>query len=166
MFTFKGLSPRIGVVGSSKPSASGYQKALEVGREIAGRGGVVICGGLSGVMEAAARGAREAGGLTIGVLPGRDGGQANPYIAIPIVTDLGHARNIVIVHTAEVLIAIEGNYGTLSEIAVALKTGKKVFGLDSWPGIAGVIAAVSPHDAVDQAFQAVHQKVYQPQLKQ
>lgn len=143
---------RIGVIGAAAPSPAGYAAACEVGRLIAGAGAVLVCGGLGGVMAAACRGAREAGGLTLGILPGAEAASANPWVVIPIVTDLGHARNVVIAHTAEVLIAVEGGYGTLSEIAVGLKLGRRVFTLGTLPQLPGTQAAETPCAAVAAAL--------------
>jgi uncharacterized protein (TIGR00725 family) len=106
--------------------------AEEVGRRIAEAGAALICGGHGGVMEAACQGASAVGGLTIGVLPGADRAAANPHVQIPIVTNMGQARNVIIVGTAHAVIAIGGEYGTLSEIALALKVGTPVVGLNSW----------------------------------
>jgi uncharacterized protein (TIGR00725 family) len=106
--------------------------AARLGAALARAGAIVVTGGLGGVMEAAARGAHEAGGLTIGILPGPSAIDANPWISVPIVTDLGHARNVILVHTAEAVIAVGGSYGTLSEIALALKIGVPVGTLGSW----------------------------------
>jgi uncharacterized protein (TIGR00725 family) len=119
-----------------------------VGRELGSRGVVVVTGGLGGVMEAACRGAREVGGTTIGILPGTDRSAANPYVDAAIPTGLGEARNALVVRTADALIAIGGAYGTLSEIAFALKAGKRVVGLGTW-AIDGVEAVDSPEAAVE-----------------
>jgi len=145
-------SPVIGVIGAGRASEAGYAAALEVGRLLAHRGATLVCGGLGGVMEAACRGCREAGGLAVGILPGPSSEQANPWVVLPIVTNLGHARNIIIAHTAQALIAIEGEYGTLSEIAVALKLGKPVISLQSWPTVPGVVPVDTPEQAVATAF--------------
>ena len=107
------------------------EKAYEVGREIAHRGAVLICGGLGGVMQAAAQGAYDAGGITIGILPGADRRAANAFLTFSLATNLGHARNIVIAHSADGLIAVDGSYGTISEAAIALKLGKPVVGLST-----------------------------------
>jgi uncharacterized protein (TIGR00725 family) len=104
-------------------------------------------------MEAASRGAKAAGGLTIGVLPGFSSRDANPYIDLPIVTGLSEARNIVIVRTAEVLIAVGGGPGTLSEIAFALKLAKPLISLDSWYVADEIIRVQTPHEAVVRAFE-------------
>lgn len=123
---------QIGVIGESYPSEEGKKLAFEVGVEIAKAKAILICGGLGGVMEEAARGAKSQGGLTIGILPGTDRTTANPYIDIPIVTGLGEARNIIIVRSSQVIIAIEGSYGTLSEIAFCLKLNVPLIGLRTW----------------------------------
>ena len=139
----------IGVIGSGDCSEEEYSLAFEVGREVARRGFYLVCGGLSGVMEASAKGAFMEGGLTIGILPG-DKKDANPYIKIPIPTGLGEGRNLIIVRLSDALIAIGGEYGTLSEIAFALKLKKPVIGLRTWD-IEGIIRAESPEDAVSKA---------------
>jgi len=132
-----------------------YQLALEVGRLAAERGAVVLTGGLSGVMEAACRGAKQAGGLTVGILPGFDASDANHYVDIPVVTGLNHARNIIVVRSSSVLIAVGGEYGTLSELAFALKLGKPVVGLDSWDVGEGISKASTPEEAVEKAFRLI-----------
>jgi uncharacterized protein (TIGR00725 family) len=109
---------------------------------------VLVTGGLGGVMEAACRGARKAGGTTIGILPGTDRSAANPHVSVAIATGLGEARNALVVRSADAVIAIGGAYGTLSEIAFALKAGKRVVGLGTWE-IDGVDAADSPEAAVE-----------------
>lgn len=121
--------------------------AEAVGRELAARGAVVVCGGLGGVMEAACRGAKGGRGRTVGILPGTDRAAANAFVDVAIPTGLGEARNALVVRAADALIAVGGGYGTLSEIALALKAGKPVVGLDSW-GIDGVVAAADPAGAV------------------
>jgi len=124
--------PRIGVMGPALCLPDVYSLAREVGYLIGKRGAILVCGGKGGVMEASAKGAREAGGITIGILPGASASEANPFIDIPIVTDLGHARNAINVLTSQAIIAIHGSYGTLSEIALALKCHTPVVGLDTW----------------------------------
>lgn len=119
-----------------------------MGRELGSRGAVLVCGGLGGVMEAACRGAKEAGGTTIGILPGSDRSAANAHVDFAIPTGLGEARNALVVRAADALVAVGGGYGTLSEIAFALKAGKRVVGLGSWD-IEGVEPAASPADAVE-----------------
>ena len=122
--------------------------AEAVGRELGARGVVVVCGGLGGVMEAACRGAKEAGGATVGILPGTDRSAANRFVDVAIPTGLGEARNALVVRAADALIAIGGGYGTLSEIAFALKAGKRVAGIGTWE-IEGVERADSPEAAVE-----------------
>lgn len=123
---------RIGVMGAGSATPGSDKAAEEVGRLIAESGCILVCGGLGGVMEAAARGASGAGGTVVGILPGADARDANPYVDIPIATGMGHARNVINIHTSNAVIAIEGSYGTLSEIAIALKAGKPVVSLGSW----------------------------------
>ncbi len=143
----------VGVIGAGECEAELEAAAREVGRLIAQRGVALVCGGLAGVMEAAARGAKEAGGVTLGLLPKDDRGDANPYIDLAVPTGMGEGRNFLIIRAAEALIAIGGGYGTLSEIALALKTGKRVVGLKTtWQGIPGVIEAASPEEAVEKAL--------------
>jgi uncharacterized protein (TIGR00725 family) len=125
--------------------------AAEVGRLLAERGAVLVCGGRGGAMEAACRGAKEADGLTIGILPGSDRSDANPFVDVVLPTGLGEARNALVVGAADVVIAIGGGYGTLSEIALALKAGKRVIGLGTWE-IEGVMAAEGPEAAVSAAL--------------
>jgi uncharacterized protein (TIGR00725 family) len=125
--------------------------AAEVGRLIAERGAVLVCGGRGGAMEAACRGAKEVGGLTVGILPGPDRSEANPFVDVVLPTGLGEARNALVVAAADVVIAIGGGYGTLSEIALALKVGKRVIGLGTWE-IEGVVAAEDPEAAVAAAL--------------
>jgi uncharacterized protein (TIGR00725 family) len=139
--------PIIAVIGGNNCTSTVAKTAYETGREIARAGCMLICGGLGGVMEAAARGAKEAGGCTIGILPGTITSDANPFIDIPVATAMSHARNAIIVRTADGVIAVGGKYGTLSEIALALALGKPVVGLGSWD-IKGVIAVNNPKEAI------------------
>ena len=143
---------QIGVIGSSECSSKTKKLAEEVGREIARRGATLVCGGLGGVMEAAARGAKEAGGLTVGILPGSHAGEANPYIDVTVVTGMSYARNIIVVRSSDALIAIEGKYGTLSEIAFALQLHKPIVGLNTWKVSEEIISLSSPVDAVEKAI--------------
>jgi uncharacterized protein (TIGR00725 family) len=143
---------RITVVGSGRCDEETALIAERVGREIARRGGVLICGGLGGVMEAAARGASEAGGMTVGILPGTDAADANPHILIPIATDLGHARNAVNVRAADAVVAVAGGYGTLSEVALALAMGIPVVSLAEPAAAPDVVRARSAEEAVATAF--------------
>jgi uncharacterized protein (TIGR00725 family) len=122
--------------------------AEAVGRELAARGAVVVCGGLGGAMEAVCRGAKDAGGTTVGLLPGLDRRDANPYVDVAVLTGLGEARNALVVRTADALVAVGGGYGTLSEIGLALRTGKRVVGLWTWE-IDGIEAVSSPEEAVE-----------------
>lgn len=134
--------------------------AEEVGVEIARRGAVLVCGGLGGVMEAAARGAKRAGGLTIGILPGVSAQEANEFIDVPVVTGIGEARNALVVRSSDAVIAIAGSYGTLSEIALALKMGVPVVGMGTWQlrspdgNEPPIICASSPQKAVAHALEA------------
>jgi len=122
----------IAVIGGEDAPPSALAAAETAGREIARRGAILICGGLGGVMEAACRGAKSEGGTTVGVLPGTDARAANAYVDIPIVTGMNQARNIIIVGTADAIIAIGGSYGTLSEMAFALRFDKPLVGLSTW----------------------------------
>ncbi len=124
--------------------------AEEVGRALARAGAVLVCGGLGGAMEAACRGAKAEGGTTLGILPGTDRSAANPYVDVAVPTGLGEARNALVVRAADSLIAIAGGYGTLSEIALALRAGKPVIGLGTWE-IEGVVPASSAAEAVSLA---------------
>lgn len=144
--------PIIGVIGAGTCTAEAAELAIVVGREIARKNGLLLCGGLGGVMEAASRGAKGEGGITIGILPGERPEEANSYIDIPIVTGLGHGRNIIIARSSDILIAISGGYGTLSEIAFALLLNKKVISLGSWELDERIIRAKTAIDAVDRAF--------------
>ncbi len=157
-------SPIIGVVGLGTSQPELKVVAEEVGREIARKGAVLVCGGLGGVMSDAARGAKEIGGITLGILPGPKTEEANEFIDFPIATNMGAARNSIIVHTADVLIAIGGSYGTLSEIALALKIGKGVVALQPNFQIPGVILANTPVGAVDEALTLVELGRRPPQI--
>lgn len=144
----------IGVIGAGKADEETLALAETVGRLIAKRGAMLVCGGLGGVMEAAAKGAKTEGGTTIGILPQNTKESVNPYIDIPVATGFGDGRNVIIVRTADAFIAIGGVYGTLSEIALALKMEKPVIGLRTWE-IAGVIKAKNEEDAVEKAFRGL-----------
>lgn len=132
--------------------------AFEVGREIARRGAVLINGGRTGVMDSAAAGARAAGGHTIGILPGSDRSAANRHIEFAIATGIGEARNAVIVASADAIIALAGEGGTLAEIGFAKKFGKPIVALDSWPEIEGLHRATTPSEAVSTALKLVSSK--------
>jgi uncharacterized protein (TIGR00725 family) len=155
----------IGVIGANRPDRSTFELAEEVGREIARSGAAVVCGGLGGVMEAVCKGARQEGGLTIGIIPSDFRDDANRYVQIPIVTGMGIGRNVMLVKTADVVIAVGGGFGTLSEIAHALNIGKVVVGLDTWrlekayeKPIDNLIEARTPKDAVQMALNAIAAK--------
>ena len=147
--------PLIAVIGGSNCSEEDYAHAETVGRLIAENGGAVVCGGGGGVMEAACKGAKNAGGVAIGILPGSDIREANPYVTTPIATGMGVGRNIIIIRSAQAVIAVDGKYGTLSEIAFALQFGKPVFALNSWNDIPGVQIVASPEAAVKKAFESI-----------
>jgi len=133
--------------------------AEEVGRELARRGAILVCGGLGGVMEAACRGAAAEGGTTIGILPGESRRSANIYVQIPIVTGIGPARNVAVVKSARAVIAVNGSYGTLTEIGYALQSGIPVIGLGTWSlsrngqPDGAIIAAKNPAEAVQTALE-------------
>jgi len=138
----------IAVIGGSQSSSEEAQLAEAVGRELAKQGAILICGGLGGIMEAASKGARSEGGVTVGILPGNSRKEANPHVQIPIVTGMGYARNIAVVKSAQAVIAIGGNYGTLSEISHALQSGIPVIGLKTW--------ALSKNDRQDNSIIVVN----------
>jgi uncharacterized protein (TIGR00725 family) len=152
----------VGIIGASRASEELEELAEEVGAEVARSGAAVVCGGLTGVMEAACRGARSEGGLTIGIIPSDDRRDANPHVQVPVVTGMGMSRNIVVVKTADVLIAVGGEYGTLSEIAYALNMHKKVFSLRSWElqkarpeDIPNLVHVTEPREAVRLALESL-----------
>jgi len=148
----------IAVVGGNSCSPQEALTAYAVGKLLAEKGYGVVCGGLGGVMEHACRGAQEAGGMAIGILPGMDAGDANPYVRVAIPTGMGEMRNALVVRSAQAVIAIGGEYGTLSEIAFALKTGKRVVGIDTWELRKkdridqGIVKAATPEEAVELAI--------------
>jgi uncharacterized protein (TIGR00725 family) len=154
----------IAVIGGGQCTKKEARLAEEVGRELARRGAVLVCGGLGGVMEAACRGAGAEGGTTIGILPGEDSLSANPHVQIPIATGLGYARNIAVVRSARAVIAVGGSYGTLSEIGYALQGGTPVIGLETWAlsrngrNDNSIIPAKSPAEAVDRALDLASKK--------
>lgn len=128
----KMVRPIVAVIGESKTTPEIWEMARDLGGKIAAKGWILVTGGLSGVMEAASRGANEAGGAVVGILPQETTESANKFVTIPIATNMGHARNVIIAHTADMLIAVGGSMGTLSEIAIARKLGKPVFSIRSW----------------------------------
>ncbi|OGW38410.1 MAG: TIGR00725 family protein [Nitrospirae bacterium RBG_13_39_12] len=142
----------IAVVGGRRTEKALLKEAEEVGRLIARKGANLVCGGLGGVMEAASRGAKSEGGLTVGILPQNDSKDTNQYIDIPVATGLGIGRNVIIARTADALIAVGGAYGTLSEIAFALQIGKPVVGIKTWD-IKGVISVENAVEAVNKVFE-------------
>ena len=142
----------VAVVGSGEATGEQYEQAREIGRLIAKRDGIVVCGGLSGVMEAAARGATEAGGTAIGILPGEDRSGQNQYLTYSVATGVGQARNLAVVCSGDVVIAVGGEYGTLSEVGLARKVGRRVVVLEGWDLGEHVSVASSPGEAVAAAF--------------
>jgi uncharacterized protein (TIGR00725 family) len=144
--------PYIAVIGASQPTESQQRAAEEVGRALGAAGAIVITGGGGGVMAAASRGAREAGAVVVGVLPGSDRREANQWVTVALPTGLGELRNGLVVRAADAAVAIGGAYGTLSEIALALAAGTPVVGLDSWP-IDGMEVAESPRGAAERALE-------------
>ncbi len=145
----------VGILGGRKASEEQLAHALELGTLIAQMGLTLICGGRQGVMEAACKGASEAGGTCVGLLPGEDPAAANPYVTIPLATGIGVARNAILTRSALCLVAIGGGYGTLSEIAFGLQFGKKVIGFSGGPNIAGMILCRSPKEAAGWIARAV-----------
>jgi uncharacterized protein (TIGR00725 family) len=151
----------IGVIGDSSCSPEEAKLAESVGELLAQRSATIVCGGLGGVMEAVCHGAKSKGGLTIGILPGKNSSTANPWVDIPVVTDLGEARNVVVAKSAQAIIAIGGGYGTLSEIAYALKSNIPVIGLNTWSLSRkereddSIIRVQSAIEAVDKAISLV-----------
>jgi uncharacterized protein (TIGR00725 family) len=151
----------VSVIGGSRCTRRETELAEQVGAELAKRGATLICGGLSGVMAAACKGARSEGGRTVGILPGSRREDANPYVDIPIVTTMGEARNVIVVCSGQAVIAVAGEYGTLSEIAHALRNGIPVVGLGTWSLSKkgrlddSVIVADGAVDAVDKALAAI-----------
>ena len=152
-------APYVAVVGASAGTPSELALGETVGRLLAERGAVLVCGGMGGVMEAAAGGAINAGGTTVGILPTASRLDANPYLTIAVATGMGEARNAIVVRTADVVIAVHGEYGTLSEIALALKMGKPVVGLGTWElvregtAVNAIVRASSAENAVAKALQ-------------
>jgi uncharacterized protein (TIGR00725 family) len=122
----------IGVAGASRPERPLLDQAELLGRRLAEGGAVVVCGGGPGVMEAVCRGARSAGGTTVGLLPGLDRGEGNPHLSVAVPTGMGQGRNLLLVRSSDALVAVGGGFGTLSELALALRTGVPVIGLATW----------------------------------
>jgi len=148
----------IGVIGAGTCSKKIYNLAYEVGKYIAKAGAILVCGGLGGVMEGAAKGAKENKGVTVGILPGVDKTEANPYIDIPVVTGIGEARNLVVIRSSDAVIALPGQFGTLSELAFCLKMEKPVVGLTTWEISDKIIKTKDPQEAVKKALEALKKK--------
>lgn len=146
---------QIGVIGAGSCGSEIRALAETVGREVAKRGGFLLCGGLGGVMEAAAYGAKQEGGITLGILPGTLRKEANPWIDIAVLSGMEQARNALIAQSSDALIAVNGEYGTLSEIALGLKMGKPVVVLESKWEIEGSYRAKNPEEAVELAFRLI-----------
>ncbi len=142
----------IAVIGGRRAEKSLLKEAEGIGRLLAKRDAIVVCGGLKGVMESVSKGAKSEGGITVGILPQDHNRDANEYIDIPIATGLGIGRNVIIARTADAIIAVGGEYGTLSEIAFALQMGKPVVGIRSWD-VKGVVPAVDAAEAVEKIFE-------------
>ena len=161
----------ISVIGGGSPPARALALAEEVGQELAKQGAVVVCGGLGGVMEAVCRGAKSAGGTTIGILPGHDPADANPYVDVPVCTGMGYARNVVVVKTGRAIIALDGAYGTLSEIGHALGDGIPVVGLETWDLpqrddlTVKLTKASSAQEAVEMAIAAAQRRTEQERVR-
>jgi len=145
----------IAVIGGAQPDKKSIEIAEQVGRCIAQKGAILITGGMGGVMRAASKGAHEAGGQVIGVLPGNNNKDANEYVDIPIVTGIGEARNSIITRTCDCAIAIDGSYGTLSEIAYCMIYHKPVIGINTWKLDAPIIETQNAQEAVDLALNKV-----------
>lgn len=146
-------TPYVAVIGASQATDEDLRDAEAVGALLARAGAIVVCGGRGGVMAAAAKGAAEAGGTVVGMLPGEGRSDANEWVTVAIPTGMGELRNGLIVRTAEAMIAIGGAYGTLSEIALGLSAKLKVYGLHTWE-IDGIVAVDSPEQAVERALAA------------
>src|SRR3954453_7262868 len=159
----RGPVPRcwIAVVGPGEAAPDELAVAEDVGAAIADAGSGLVCGGLGGVMEGACRGARSRGGLTLGLLPGVDRGDANGWVLVAVPTGLGEARNALVVRAADALVAIGGGWGTLSELALALKTGRTVVGIATWEmrkagaDVAGITSIMDPREAVETAISLI-----------
>ncbi|MGB9885978.1 MAG: TIGR00725 family protein [Moorellales bacterium] len=155
------MAPYIAVIGAGECSPEEARLAYAVGRELARRRAVLVCGGLGGIMAAASQGAAEAGGTVVGLLPGFRREEGNPYLSVAIATGLGEARNVLVVRAGDAVIAVGGGYGTLSEIGLALKLGRPVIGLGTWEVFRqgrrdpGIITARDPEEAVELAWRSL-----------
>jgi uncharacterized protein (TIGR00725 family) len=151
----------VAVVGPAQAGLEESQAAEEIGRCLARAGAVLVCGGLGGVMEAACRGAAEAGGLSVGLLPGLRRDEGNPWLGVAVPTGMGEARNALVVRAADAVVAVGGGWGTLSEVALALKAGKPVVGISTWElakagtAVEGIVRVRSPAEAVERVLELV-----------
>ena len=154
----------IGVAGASRPGPALVEQAERLGRRLAEGGAVVVCGGGPGVMEAVCRGARSAGGTTVGLLPDLDRAEGNQYLTVSLPTGLGQGRNLLLVRSSDALVAVGGGFGTLSEIALALRTGTPVVGLATWSlhldaqAVDAFPVATDPAAAADMALKAARDR--------
>jgi uncharacterized protein (TIGR00725 family) len=148
----------IAVIGGGHAGADDCDRAARVGRALAEAGAVVVCGGLGGVMAAACRGARDGGGTSVGILPGPDRDEANEYVDVVVTTGMGEGRNMLVVRNADAVVAVGGEFGTLSEVALALQAGVPVIGIETWElskggrPARGILEAKNPEDAADMAM--------------
>ena len=158
------MSAYIGVAGASQPEAPLIPLAETLGRRLAVAGAIVLCGGGAGVMTAVCRGAQAAGGITVGLLPGGDRAGGNPYLTVALPTGLGEGRNVLLVRASDVLVAVGGGFGTLSEIALALRTGVPVIGLATWGltlggrPVAAFPVVETPEEAARLAVEAIRDR--------
>jgi len=158
------VSLYIGVAGASRPEPAVVDQAERLGRRLAEGGAVVVCGGGPGVMEAVCRGARSAGGTTVGILPGLDRAEGNPYLTVSLPTGLGQGRNLLLVRSSDAMVAVGGGFGTLSEIALALRTGTPVVGLATWSlhldarPVDAFPVATGPEAAAEMALEAARNR--------
>ncbi len=148
-------APLVGVIGAGSADARLTAAARELGQLLARAGFTVVCGGLGGVMAAACRGAVEAGGVTVGILPGASPDDANEFVTIPIATNMGHARNVIIAHSARALVAVGGRHGTRSEVSIGLKLGRPVVSLHGFDFDPAIVVVDSPREAVDAVRRAL-----------
>ena len=151
--------PVVAIIGAGKCSKKLRDMAAEAGKYVAEHGGVVVCGGMGGVMEGAARGAHEAGGVTIGVLPTTDRADANEFIQYVIPTGFGEARNAIVVRCADAVLAFPGKYGTLSEMAFALKAGKPLVSVSAWKLGDNIEQVDDPLEAAARAFELAEERL-------
>lgn len=150
------MQATISVIGAGTCTSETARTADELGRLVAEAGFCLVSGGLGGVMEAASQGARSAGGEVVGLVPGLDRGEANSHVHLSVATGLGHMRNFLVVANADVVVAVEGGWGTLSEIALAKKIGKPVVAIGRWAGLEGIIAAADPAEAIEHVKRELH----------